>query len=343
MGSSIFLDTLKGKITHRPPVWFMRQAGRSLVSYQKMKEKHSFKEMMEDAGLAAKVTLLPIHDLGVDAAILFSDILVVPEALGMKLEFLGKGPVFENPLKGLDKPHKSFKPDSAKLEHVYRAIDEIKRTRPTNTPLIGFCGGPLTTFCFMVDGISQNHNFPEAMALIYKDKAEARYIMEAIGDMAVEYALKQVEHGIDAFQLFETHAGLIPEDLYFELVMPIVNRILKAVRQTGTPVIYFPKGFAYGISRITPDQCDFLSVDWQMNINQARKLVHPKIGIQGNLDPRVLLGTPETIDPYLEKVLEFGKTEPKWIFNLGHGILANTPLDNIKYVVDQVKQINWLR
>ncbi|MDA3904441.1 MAG: uroporphyrinogen decarboxylase [Bacteroidales bacterium] len=341
MMNSIFLDTLNGKETHRPPVWFMRQAGRSLASYQKMKEKYSFKEMMENPELAAKVTLLPIHDLGVDAAILFSDILVIPEALGMKLEFQGKGPVFENPLKGISNPYKSLKADGTKLNHVYKAIDEIKRTKPENTPLIGFCGGPLTTFCFMVDGISQNHNFPEAMALLYKNKAEAIRIFEAIGEMSIEYALKQVEHGIDAFQLFETHAGLIPEDLYFEVVMPVAERIMKAVKQTGTPVIYLPKGLAYGVTRITPDQCDFISVDWQMNINQARKLIHPEIGIQGNIDPRAILSTPETIKPIVDKLLEFGKTEPKWIFNLGHGILANTPFDNIKYVVDYVKEVNW--
>jgi uroporphyrinogen decarboxylase len=339
--NSIFLDTLKGKETHRPPIWFMRQAGRSLASYQKMKEKYSFKELMEDPELAAKVTLLPIHDLGVDAAILFSDILVIPEALGMKLEFQGKGPVFKNPLKGMSAPHKSLIPDSSKLEHVYKAIEEIRKTRPENTPLIGFCGGPLTTFCFMVDGISQNHNFPEAIALLYKNRAEAVRILEAIGEMSVEYALKQVQHGIDAFQLFETHAGLIPEDLYFEVVMPIAERIMKAVKQTGTPIIFLPKGLAYGISRIQPEQCDVVSVDWQMNIHQARKLIHPEIGIQGNLDPRALLGSQETIKPIIEKLLEFGKTEPKWIFNLGHGILAETPFDTIKYVVDYVKEVDW--
>lgn len=319
----------------------MRQAGRSLPSYQKMKEEHTFKEMMENPELAAKVTLLPVYDLGVDAAILFSDILVIPEALGMKLEFLGNGPVFEKPLKDMDVPHKSFRPDPSKLDHVYGAIDEIIKTRPDNTPLIGFCGGPLTNFCFMVDGISQNHNFPEAMTLLYKDKKEAQKIFEAIGEMSVEYALKQVEHGIQAFQLFETHAGLIPEDLYFEMIMPIVEKIMKAVKQTGTPVIFLPKGLAYGVSRITPDQCDFISVDWQMNISQARKLIHPEIGIQGNLDPRALLGTPESIEPIVKKLLEFGHVEPKWIFNLGHGILAQTPVENIKYVVDRVNEVNW--
>jgi len=123
--------------------------------------------------------------------------------------------------------------------------------------------------------------------------------------------------------------------------MPVVERIMKAVRATGTPVIFLPKGLAMGVGRITPDQCDFISVDWQMNINQARKLIHPEIGIQGNMDPRALLGTPETIKPIMEKLLEFGPKEPKWIFNLGHGILANTPVANIKYVVDEIKKVNW--
>ena len=157
MSNSIFIDTLQGIKRERPPVWFMRQAGRVLPSYLKLREKHSFKELMETPELAAEVTLLPVHDLGVDAAILFSDILIIPEALGMNLKFTEKGPIFDNPLRDIKNQVSSLVADSSKLEHVYKALDIIKRDKPEETALIAFCGAPFTTFCYMVEGNSELH------------------------------------------------------------------------------------------------------------------------------------------------------------------------------------------
>ena len=199
MQNSLLLDTLKGKKTSRPPVWFMRQAGRVLPSYLELRSKHSFWEMMNDPGLAAEVTLLPVYDLGVDAAILFSDILVVPYAMGMCLEFSDHGPKFDKPLKDYENPLEKLHPDPHKLDYIYRAIDEIVKTRPDNTPLIGFAGAPLTVLCYMLEGLNSKANFQNAISYIYNNKAVIERLTDAITDLTVEYATQQIAHGIDEF------------------------------------------------------------------------------------------------------------------------------------------------
>lgn len=343
MVNSIFTQTLKGEKTGRPPVWFMRQAGRVLPSYLKLREQYSFSELMASPELAAKVTLLPVHDLGVDAAILFSDILVIPEALGMTLNFTDSGPKFGKALKDISDPLSILSPDASKLEYIYMAIDEVNRTKPENTPLIGFCGAPFTTLCYMVQGLSSNHTFPEAVSLLYKEKGLATKLLTLITELSIEYAVNQVKHGISAFQIFETHAGLIPSDLYFEMIMPHVRKISAAVMAAGCPVIFLPKGLGTGVANIQPEDANFLSIDWQTPIEVARKLVHRDIGLQGNLDPRLLLADQATISATLEKYVSFGSENQDWIFNLGHGFIPGIPFENAKMVVDWIKQTNWKR
>jgi len=343
MSNSLFLDTLHGRKTSRPPVWFMRQAGRVLPNYLKLRENHTFSELMNDPKLAAEVTLMPVHDLGVDAAILFSDILVIPAALGMNLNFTDSGPKFDVALKELSDPSRALKPDAKKLHYIYDAIDEIIRTKPAGIPLIGFCGAPFTTLCYMVQGLSSNHTFPDALALLYKERKMTFRLLEAITELSIEYAVNQVRHGVSAFQIFETHAGLIPSDIYREMMMPCVRKIAEAVRAEGVPVIFLPKGLGYGIKYIEPEDADFLSIDWQITLDEARSLVHPEIGLQGNLDPRLLFADQATIRETLEKLVEFGSREQAWIFNLGHGFVPGIPFENAKFVVDWVKQTNWNR
>lgn len=338
---SILLDTIQGKKSQRPPVWFMRQAGRVLPNYLKIKEKYSFREMMSEASMAADITLLPIHDLGVDAAILFSDILVIPSAMGMELKWTDKGPVFPTPLSQFSTPTSKLKPDPSKLKYIYAVIDEIIRKRDKNIPLIGFCGAPLTTLVYMLQGMSANPNFPDAIKFIYQNRTETQRLIDAIVDLSIHYAQKQVEHGVEVFQLFDTHAGLIPAELYEELFFPAVKKIADAVRATGTPFIYFPKGLGTGLKDVTPDLCDFVSVDWQMPLNHARELVHPDVGLQGNVDPRLLYADQESIAAELEKLKPFFRTNNKWILNLGHGFLPDIPFENAKFVVDWVKSTEW--
>lgn len=344
MSNSIFIDTLKGIKTERPPVWFMRQAGRVLPSYLKLREKYSFRELMLNPELAAEVTLLPVNDLGVDAAILFSDILVIPEALGMNLKFTDKGPVFDTPLQDVKNQVASLKADTSKLEHVYKALDVIKKKKPEDVALIGFCGAPFTTFCYMVEGNSVNHNFSNAIKLFYNNPKMSSQILEIITELSIEYATTQTAHGIDVFQLFETHAGLIPSEMYIERILPYVKRISNAVRSKNVPVIFFPKGIGAAISQINYDVADFVSIDWQFSLSEARSLVDSKVGVQGNLDPRILaIDDKNILEKELEKYKVFGQKNLNWIFNTGHGLSPDNKVENVKFVVDWVKKTNWNR
>ena len=195
----------------------------------------------------------------------------------------------------------------------------------------------------MVQGLGQNSNFPDLVKFLYKDKEKSIQIIDAIADLSIEYALNQIKHGIETFQLFETHAGLIPEDLYFELIMPAIQKIATAVRATGTPFIFLPKGLGSGLQRITPETTDYISVDWQTSMQAARKMVDPKIGLQGNIDPRLLYADQKTIAKTLEKYIEFGSNEKNWIINLGHGLLPDIPVENVKFAINWIKSADWKR
>ena len=340
---SIFLDTLNNKKTSRPPVWFMRQAGRILPSYQKLKKQYSFSEMMQTPELAAKVTLLPIEDLGVDAAILFSDILIIPEALGMGLKFTDKGPIFDNPLTKYENPSSQLIKNTKKLKHVYDNIDMVLNKRPENIPLIGFCGGPLTTFCFMFRGNVRDITFHDAIRFLYSEPKESLKILEALTDLSIEYVKKQANHGIECFQLFETYAGLVPEDFYLEKILPLSKKILNEARLNNLPTIFFPKGLGNGLSKIDKNICDYLSVDWQMNLNHSRKIINDDVGVQGNIDPRLLYSSYNQIEKYLSDLIPFGESNHNWIINLGHGFLPDIDYKKAKFVVDWIKQTNWKR
>ncbi len=343
MNDSILLKTLAGEKTERPPFWFMRQAGRVLPSYMKLKEQYSFWEMMQNPELGAKVTLLPVDDLGVDAAILFSDILVIPYAMGMGLEFTDRGPEFDVPLVERKNPLEALHPDSEKLNYIYEVIKRIIATKPTNIPLIGFCGAPLTVLCYMLQGIGRSKEFPLATTYIYQNKETIKKLIEAITELSIIYAKGQIKNGIKVFQLFETHAGLIPFELYKELFFPSVKKIAAAVREEGIPFIYFPKDLGTGIAEVTPDMCDYLSIDWQTPIQTARKMVDSSIGLQGNIDPRLLYADKATILATLNKYIDFGSKNQDWIINLGHGFLPDIPYENAKFLADWIKNSDWKR
>ena len=338
---SLLIDTLKGKVGKHPPVWFMRQAGRLLPGYRKLREKYTFQQLMSDPELAAMVTLMPVNDLGVDAAILFSDILVVPVAMGMELQWTDAGPRFLQPLAEVKNAASTLRPDEEKLNYIYAVIDRILQQRDRSTPLIGFCGGPFTTLCYMLQGVSSNGSFSKSVSYLYTHQQESQKLIDVITDFSILYAKRQIEHGIDAFQLFESNAGVLPWSLYCQLCLPSVRRIAAAVRDKGIPFLYFPKGIGTGLVDMTPDVCDFVSVDWQTPIEVARNLVHHSVGLQGNLDPRALLAPSDILVKELNHYKEFRHEYPNFVFNLGHGILPDTPLENVKKMVDWVKNTQW--
>lgn len=341
--NSILLTTLRKEKTHRPPVWFMRQAGRILPRYLALKEQYNFHEMMEDPKLAAEVTLMPVEDLGVDAAILFSDILVIPQALGMDLKFPDSGPIFTTPLLSSPNPSSLLHTDASKLEYIYKVIDEIIAQKSENTPLIGFCGSPFTVLLYMLQGIHRKSDFPDAIQFIYQHKAETKRLLDKITELSIEYMSQQIAHGIDMFQLFDTHAGLIPFELYKELILPEVTKFVRVAREKNMPFVFFPKGVGAGLQELTPEHGDFVSVDWQTPLPLARTMLHKEIGIQGNLDPRVLYGSEQELYTTLEQYREFGKNNHDWIFNLGHGFMPGLPYERAKQVVQWIQKTDWER
>lgn len=343
MEKPLLLKTLSGEKTERPPFWFMRQAGRVLPSYMALKEKYSFWQMMKNPELGAQVTLLPVHDLGVDAAILFSDILVIPYAMGMGLDFTDEGPVFENALVHRKNPLENLVPNPEKLNYIYDVITEINRTKPSHIPLIGFCGGPLTVLCYMLEGLGRRAEFPDAIDFMFKHPETTSKLVDIISELTMEYIKGQVKHGIQVFQLFETHGALVPFEMYKTLFLPMVEKVASQCRALNIPFIYFPKGIGAGISEIHPKHCDFLSIDWQTPLQTARKLVDPAIGLQGNMDPRVLLCDEKVIESTLQDYVAFGKENQDWIFNLGHGFKPGIPFEKIKFMTDWLKAADWGR
>ena len=330
-----------GNITsNRPPVWLMRQAGRVLPRYRKLREQYSFRELMETPQLAADVTLMPVDDLGVDAAIIFSDILTVPTALGMEIEWTDHGPKFPQPLCTVENPSKFLKIQPEKFEHVYKAIDIVVKNK--KVPLIGFCGAPLTTLCYMIQGVSSKQNFPEAKKFFYEKRSETQQLLEIVTEISIDYALKQVEHGINVFQIFESNAGIVPTEFYEEMFLPSVMKISNAVRSKGVPVIFFPKGIGCGMRMMTPEVCDVAGIDWQTSIWDARKLVHKDVALQGNFDPHLLFAPQEIIAAEVEKYRKFFAENPDWIANLGHGVLAETPFENVKYFIQCIQQYDTI-
>jgi uroporphyrinogen decarboxylase len=334
----ILLKTLKGENTDRTPIWFMRQAGRILPNYLKIKEQYTFWQMMQNPKIAAEVTLMPVHDLGVDAAILFSDILVIPHALGMGLDFKDTGPVFEKPLAFRSNPVGDLHAQPELLHYIYDVIDEIIQTKPFDTPLIGFCGAPLTTLLFMLQGLGRKGDFPDAIKFIYENPKATKRLIEKIDELTVIYIEQQINHGVEVFQLFDTHAGLLPFDLYQELFMPSVRKIAQIVRDRSIPFIFFPKGIGVGIASITPADCDYLSIDWQTPLNTARQMVDKEIGLQGNVDPRLLYASESEITHRLQPILDFSKKHQNWVCNLGHGFMPGMEYEKAKFMSNYLRE-----
>lgn len=339
---SILMKTLNGEKTSRPPVWFMRQAGRILPNYMKLKETYSFHELMNDKNLASQVTLMPIKDLNVDAAILFSDILVIPHALGLDVEFKKTGPIFNNPLNYNSKAT-NLEFDPNKLDYIYDNIDQVIKDKNPDTPLIGFCGGPLTVFLFMFKSEGSKDHMKKAIKFLYEKRKESTEILELITKSSIEYVKGQCKSGINVFQLFETYCGSIPCELYADLILPYSKRILNAAKEEDCPTIFFPKDFGHGMNLINKDICDFISVDWHTSINYARNIIDKKIGIQGNMDPRIFYQDYEQIEAYLNSLTNFGSQNFDWIFNLGHGFLPDINHEKVKFAIDWIKDKNWNR
>jgi len=337
--NDLFLRACKRKSVERTPIWIMRQAGRYLPEYNAIKAKTDFLTMCKTPELAAEVTIQPVDIIGVDAAIIFSDILLIPEAMGMHLEIHdGGGMVFPSPVRD-EQRAKDLKPIDSNndLKYVLDAISLTKKGLNERVPLIGFSGAPWTLLTYMVEG-EGSKSFSCVKKLIYNNPELAHKILGKLTDAVADYLSAQLEAGADAVQIFDTWAGMLSPRDYLVFALQYVSQLIAKIKRGNQPVIYFPKGVHYRMRTTADCGADVIGVDWTIDMAKARDKIGDKVAIQGNLDPTVLYAEPNFIKREAKKVLDsFGKG-PGHIFNLGHGILPDVNPENVKTLVDYIKK-----
>jgi uroporphyrinogen decarboxylase len=338
--NDLILRAARGEKTERTPVWLMRQAGRILPEYRAVREKLSgFKELATTPHLAAEVTIQPVDILGVDAAIIFSDILVVPEAMGLIYEMQeSKGPIFPEVIKSAADIDKLLEKEAIDdLEYVYEAIRITRKELDGRVPLIGFAGAPWTILAYMVEG-SGSKTFSKARKLLYNEPELAHRLLDKITNVTIGYLKKQIETGADMIQIFDSWAGILPPDHYKTFSLDYISRICNAI--TDVPVTVFAKGAFFAREEMGKLNCRTIGLDWNMDINESRKLVGPDKTLQGNLDPCALYASEKEIRRKAAEMLEsFGNG--KHIANLGHGLYPDTDKEKVKCFVDAVKEYRF--
>ena len=335
--NDILLKALLGETVERPPVWMMRQAGRYLPEYMVLREKYDFFERCQNPELACEITIQPVEIIGVDAAILFSDILVVPQAMGLEVELVeSKGPVLPEPIKTLSDFDRIRVPDvNETLQYVFDAIQLAKKELSDRVPLIGFAGAPWTILCYMVQG-KGSKTFDEAKAFCYTQPAMAHRLLQMITETTIAYLKEQVKAGVDVIQVFDSWGGLLGPDDFESISLKYTSQIINALKDEVLTII-FAKGAWHSLEAMSKTGVQGLGIDWCITPQMARKLAGDNITLQGNFDPAKLLSPIPVIEKEVRKMLhDFGTR--RYIANLGHGILPNTPVDHAKAFVETVKE-----
>ena len=337
--NDLFLRACKRLPVERTPIWVMRQAGRYLPEYRQVREKVDFLTLCKTPELAAEVTIQPIDIIGVDAAIIFSDILVIPEAMGMPFEMHeGSGPLFPDPIKNSADVEKLKPVDpSTDLKYVLDAIELTKRELNGRVPLIGFSGSPLTLMAYMVEG-KGSKNFSKLKKLIYDDPSLAHDILNKIADSVADYLIAQMDAGADAIQIFDTWGGILSQDDFLTFSLMYIEKIISRIKRGDKPIIVFAKGVHFSFEELADCGADVLGLDWMVNIGKVKEITGSKVALQGNLDPTVLYANHVKIKNEALKVLESFGGGNGHIFNLGHGILPDIPPENLKVLVDFIKK-----
>jgi uroporphyrinogen decarboxylase len=335
--NDLFLRAARGEKTERPPVWIMRQAGRILPQYRALREKFpDFKAFVKTPEAAAEATIQPVDELGVDAAIIFSDILVIPEAMGLNYEMEEKrGPKFPQTIENqrdIDKLSSGESP-AARLEYVYDALRLTKKKLDNRVPLIGFAGAPWTLFAYMLEG-GGSKTFSKARRFLHTEPELSHQLLQKITDTTIIYLQNQIAAGADLVQIFDSWAGELPPEHYRTFSLPYLKQICAAL-PSETPKTVFAKGAWFAMTDLATLPCQILGLDWNMSPDWARAQVGETMILQGNLDPCTLYGTTQHIENQtLTMIRQFGD---RHIVNLGHGVYPDTPLDGVRAFVDTVK------
>ncbi|MDG1756046.1 MAG: uroporphyrinogen decarboxylase, partial [Bacteroidia bacterium] len=334
------LKALRGENVPRPPVWMMRQAGRYLPEYMVLRRKYDFFTRVQTPELAAEITLQPIDIIGPDAAILFSDILVIPQALGQEVQMVNnKGPFLPKTIENQVDINslRNIEESADSLQYVYDAISLTKKELNNKVPLIGFAGAPFTILCYMVEG-QGSKTFSKAKGFCFSQPTLAHELLSKITDLTIAYLKRKVAAGADVIQIFDSWSGLLSADDFNNFAKPYLDKITNALSEIA-PVIIFAKGSWYALRDLTSSNASALGIDWCISPKQARDLTNHSITLQGNFDPhKLLLPIPELKNEVKAMIDSFGPQ--KYIANLGHGILPNIPVDHAKAFVDAVKCYN---
>jgi uroporphyrinogen decarboxylase len=335
----IFLKACRRQPTSRTPIWLMRQAGRYQREYRELRQRVSMLELCRTPELASQVTLRAVEQLGVDAAIIFADILLITETLGLQLEFSkGEGPVIGNPVRQADDLERLTRPDVSALDYVYEAIRLTRAQLPPEVALIGFCGAPFTVSSYIIEG-GKSRNYVHTKTMMHCDDATWRGLMERLVAMSVDYLNAQIDAGADAVQVFDSWAGILCPDDYRRFVLPYVQALIAGVAD-ATPVIYFAQGNPALLPLIKQTGADVIGVDWRVDLADAWSVLGDDVAIMGNLDPVTLLTSPAKIRAAADAILTKAAGRPGHIFNLGHGVLPQTDPNNAIALVEAVHEIS---
>jgi len=334
--SDLFLRVCRGEKVERTPVWVMRQAGRYLAEYRAVRERVEFSKLCRTPELATEVTLQPIDRFGFDAAILFSDIMVLAEPLGFDVRF-SPGPVLDRPVRTVSDIDR-IEPAAAEggLDYVNETIRLLRRELTGRVPLSGFAAAPFTLAAYLVEG-KGSKNFEQVKSLLFSEPVAARRLMDKIAEATAIYVLAQVEAGAQAIQLFDSWAGLLDAEQYREFALAPVRRVIDALGSAGVPLIYFALNSAHLLEEIRECGADVVGVDWRMPLDEASRRLDDRFVLQGNLDPCSLFAPADRVREEAGRILERATRIPGHIFNLGHGILPGTPVETVQALVEFIR------
>ncbi|MGB4882153.1 MAG: uroporphyrinogen decarboxylase [Neisseria sp.] len=340
-----FLRALLKQPVEHTPVWMMRQAGRYLPEYKATRAvAGSFLDLCKNTELATEVTIQPLERFDLDAAILFSDILTVPDAMGLGLYFAeGEGPKFERPLRHEREINALFVPEMSELQYVFDAVGSIRKALDGRVPLIGFSGSPFTLACYMVEG-SGSKDFRTIKTMMYSRPDLLHKILEVNAQTVIAYLNEQIDAGAQAVQIFDSWGGVLSDAAFEEFSLRYMKQIIDGLKRENegrrVPVIVFTKGGGLWLEKLADIGADALGLDWSCNIGEARRRVGDKVALQGNFDPFALFGTPESIETEVARILNAYGQGSGHVFNLGHGINQFTDPEHAKILVEAVHRLS---
>ena len=347
--NNTFLRAALRQPTEYTPVWLMRQAGRYLPEYNATRARAgSFLALAKNPDFATEVTMQPLERFALDAAILFSDILTIPDAMGLGLSFEnGEGPKFARPLRHEDEILKLISPDMAALNYVFDAVSQIRKTLDGRVPLIGFSGSPWTLACYMIEG-GASSDFRHIKTMLYQRPELLKHILDVNAQAVTDYLTAQIQAGAQAIMIFDTWGGILAHQNYLDFsaqyMQKILTKIPKSYEGQRIPRIVFTKGLQqHNLASMANLGADVVGLDWTMCLDTARQQIGQTCALQGNLDPAILLSNPEVICAEVRRVIDAYGPYPGHIFNLGHGILQYTPPEHAKALIDEVHRYSQLK